>query len=194
MIDNHKTAKIKQPNRLSNNLITSIIGALAFIIMRIITVPLIPSAPYLKYEPSGAVLLLAATIIGPVSGIIACLIKDLLYFVMTGANIFGIISDFACTGTYVFTVALIMNSKYKIKSQVFIALILGTIISALIMIPVNYMVLFFEFGMTMDKVTAIQPALITFNLLKGVLNGAVYLVFIQPIGKAIVQSRVHKVR
>lgn len=169
---------------LKRRVAASLLGTVSFLVMVLVSIPIIPSAAYLKYEPSGAVLLLTAALIHPAAGLLACFVKDLLYFFATGANIFGVMADFLCTGSFALTGAWLLRMP---RGRVGAAgrILPAVLVSTLVMIPANFAVLYLQFGMSSHAVWASMPAIIPFNLVKGTLNGGLYLFLAPPLVRAL---------
>ena len=63
---------------------------------------------------------------------------------------------------------------------------LGTVLATLAMIPINLVVLRLELGLMPDAVMAMMiPAILPFNLLKGVLNSVIYFVAGRPLSRVM---------
>jgi riboflavin transporter len=146
--------------------------------------PIIPIAPYLKYEPSDIPLMIASMMYGPLTGLIALVIKNSLYFFVHGGNIFGIFMNFCASGTF-----LLMMSLFYKKTNIFVSAGIGTIAMALITIPLNVIIVPLEFGMDVKKVWAmILPVYIPFNLVKGSLNTILFILVWSQIKKRVYSS------
>lgn len=165
---------LQSRTKLKTNIATALFGALALVTMVLIAIPIIPSAAYLKYEPSGAVLLMAGVLLRPRAGLAACLVKDLLYLLAMGANPFGVLGDFLCTSIFAGTGAWMLR-RAQGRTQAAGYLLVATILSMLVMIPANFPILYLEFGMSPQRVWASMPAIIPFNFIKGILNSALFL-------------------
>lgn len=159
--------------KLRVDICAALFGTIAFLIMAAISIPIIPSASYLKYEPSGAILLMAAVLLNPIAGLAACFIKDVLYFFIMGANPIGLVGDFLCTGLFSLTGSLLLRRQSNWKWQV-ISLISAALTSTIVMIPSNFLILYLEFGTPPEGVWASMPVIVCFNLGKGVLNGCMF--------------------
>lgn len=76
-------------------------GALAFLLMATLQIPVLPQASYLRYDPSDAVALLAGVVYGPGAGVAVVLAKDLLYLAFRARGPFGPLADFIAAATFV---------------------------------------------------------------------------------------------
>ena len=169
---------------LKKKILLALFGTLAFLIMRILEIPIIPFAAYLKYEPSGAFILTAGLLFGPAGALWACMIKSILFFLLGGGNIFGVASDLIATVALACPAAWIGRKKDTWGSWMG-GCAVGTVCSVLLMIPANYGILYLEFGMGPEAVTASMVGIIPFNLLKGVLNSILFLLLKEPVKKAV---------
>jgi len=124
-----------------------VFSAMAFILMSTISIPIIPYATYLRYDPSGVISVFVAVLFGPWAGVGVCFLKDLLYFFFRAKSIFGPTSDFFASGVFTFIIGAVY-SKYRNKKSLIIAGLLATIGRILIMIPINIVILWLQFGFT----------------------------------------------
>lgn len=173
-----------EKNVLKDKITAVFFGCTAFVMMLLIGLPVLPSAAFLKYEPSGAVLLLASVLLGLPGGLLACFTKDFLFLMAGAGNIFGVVSDFLATVAFVLPAgALIRNSSGLLRGRL-LGYAVGIAVSTLLMIPVNLVILQMEFGMSYDKIMGMMiPAILPFNLLKGLLNVLVFQTLGQPVMK-----------
>lgn len=166
------------------SLYTAMLGALAFVVMLLVSIPILPSAPFLRYEPSGVVILMATVLLGPGYGAMACIVKDLLYFLVGAGNIFGVTSDFINTCCFALVAGLVLRHANGLPTQL-VGYVAGVLASVLLMIPVNLVVLQLEFGMTTETILGMMiPAILPFNLIKGVCNALVY----HLLGRLVLRS------
>lgn len=156
----------------------AMLSAISFILMWL-GFPIIPIAPYLKFEPSDVPLMLATVIYGPFAGLLALSAKNLLYFLLHGGNIFGIFMNFSASATFL----LVLSFFYK-RTHFIISAGLATVALALIMIPLNVIIVPLQFGMAFEQVWAlVLPVYIPFNLIKGCLNTALFILIWSLINK-----------
>ena len=162
-----------------------LLRALAFLLMSIFSVPLIPGAQFLRFEPSEIPALVASVTFGPVAGVMTNLIKDILYFMFRAKGIFGPLSDCLITSVFVFVVGWIYQKKPDCKGLI-IACIIGSIARTIAMVPVNCVILPLQFGYGTEKVLQMMPyALIPFNLIKAAINSFGTVVIYQVVLKRV---------
>jgi len=157
-------------------------SALAFLLMATVQVPVLPQAPYLRYDPSDAVGLLAGVVYGPGAGVAVVLVKDLLYLTFRARGPFGPLADFIAASTFVAATAWAFRGiRGPFASRLLVSTMAGTLARVLIMIPANIVILNLQFGMSPDRVQAmLLPILIPFNALKAGANALLALVVAEP--------------
>jgi len=159
--------------------ITSIglLVALSMIAGYFIHFPILPQAPFLLYDPGNVFLLIGSFKLGPKIGVLMCFITALLFALITGqGGPYGALMNFLATGTLIFVSAQIYLLNHT-KRGAILGMILGTLAMTLIMIPANLIITPFYLGVEREIVVKmIIPAIIPFNLLKGIISG--FLTFI----------------
>ncbi len=110
-----------------------------------------------------------------------CLIKDLLYFMFRAKSIFGPASDFMASSCLVFVMGVVYQ-RLPSTTGFLVAASIGTLARVLMMIPINRIILWLQFGMTSTQVMAMMwPAIIPFNLIKSTLNALGALVILEAL-------------
>jgi len=129
----------KQP--LTHKLtVTAMLSAIAFVLMYIeISVPLMPS--FIKFDFSDLPELLAAFSLGPVYGVMVCLIKNLVHLPVSNSFMIGELSNFLIGSTFAFTAGLIYQ-KRKDRTGALSASLVGALVMALVCLPVNYYIVY----------------------------------------------------
>lgn len=173
----------------------AVMAAASVVAMMTIHFPIVPGAPFLKYDPSDAVGLLAGFVMGPGPGVVTVLLKDVLFWLIRGGNPLGPLADFIAASTFVGVSAWLFWRMAPPSSRVgaetgsaeggfrpvqastlpamALAILAGTAARVAVMVVANFPILYLEFGTPPEKVAALLwPAIIPFNGLKGLLNGA----------------------
>lgn len=163
----------------------AMLAAVALILMAAIQIPLLPSAPYLTYDPSDAVGLLAGAVYGPAVGVLVVLVKDILFVLLRARGPFGPLADFIAAGTFVaMTAWAYRRSAGPPVRRLLLAAALGTLARVLVMIPANFVILALQFGMPPAKVARLLwPAIIPFNAVKAGMNAALALLIAEPFAR-----------
>jgi len=164
---------------MENKKITSIglLVALSMIAGYFIHFPILPQAPFLLYDPGNVFLLIGSFKLGPKIGVLMCFITALLFALITGqGGPYGALMNFLATGTLIFVSSQIYLLNHT-KRGAILGMILGALAMTLIMIPANLIITPFYLGVEREIVVKmIIPAIIPFNLLKGIISG--FLTFI----------------
>ncbi len=159
----------------------------ATILMVIVQIPLFPSAPFLKYDPSDIPLLIGGFWFGPLPGIIMVFMKAFLFLLIKGAEgPIGAFQNFMASGSFVFFASLYYQ-KARTRRGAIVALFLGSLAMTLIMIPTNYIVLPI-WGIPKEIVPGFILKISTpFNLVKGLLS-SIFTYLLYKRVKSILES------
>ena len=161
-------------SRVKRSVLTALLGSLSLVIMLAVGIPILPSASFLKYEPSGVIILIAAVLLGPLGGIAACLVKDFLFLLVGAGNIFGVCSDFANTAVFAATGGIFLRRSSTLKQRMW-AYLTAAFASTLVMVPINLVILPLEFGLNTTAVWEMMlPAILPFNFLKAFFNITIF--------------------
>lgn len=157
-------------------------GAMAFLLMATLQIPVLPQASYLRYDPSDAVALVAGVVYGPGAGVGVVIVKDLLYLAFRARGPFGPMADFIAATTFVSVTAwAFRQTRGSFALRLLSSALAGTVARVLIMIPANFVILYLQFGLSPDRVQAmLVPVLIPFNALKAAANALLALVVAEP--------------
>lgn len=118
--------------------ITGILGAVATVLMMMsFSVPFMPS--FIKLDFSELPALIAAYSMGPLSGITVCFIKNLINVTMTTTGGVGELSNFILGACLVAPAGFIYRYRKNRRSALISALI-GSVLMAMISLPLNYFV------------------------------------------------------
>ena len=140
--EEHGTVKKNRISSARYICMTGLLAALAFVLQLIeLPVPmLMPS--FIKFDFSDLPALLGAFALGPVSGIIIELIKNLLHAaIATGSFGVGELSNFILGAVFTGTAGIIYK-RNKTKKGAVIASFAGAVVMALISVPSNYFVVY----------------------------------------------------
>lgn len=182
--------------------VTAMLSAVAFILMFLdFPIPfLIPN--FIKMDVSELPALVGAFAMGPMCGVLVCLVKNLLHLTITTTGGVGELANFLLGASFVLPAGLIYKRKKSRKSAL-IGSVLGAVIMAVFSVLCNYFLtypVYYNFmskDMVLTLYQAILPSmenilqcLICFNMpftfVKGVLSaGITFLIYkhISPILK-----------
>ena len=141
--------------------VTAMLSAIAFVLMYIeIPVPIMPS--FIKFDFSDLPELLAAFSLGPVYGVIVCLIKNLVHLPVSNSQMIGELSNFILGATFAYTAGLIYQLS-KTRKGALLASFVGALLMALVSLPVNYYIiypLYVKLTVPLDVIIGMYKALL----------------------------------
>ena len=184
--------------------VTAIMGAIGFVLMMLdFPLPfLIPS--FIKLDFSELPALITGFALGPVYGVLVCLLKNLLHLLVSSSVGVGELSNFILGAVFTFTAGMIYRHK-KSRKGAFLGALFGAVAMAVVGTFTNYYIVYpaytVLYGMPMEAILgmyrAILPAADTlwkallifnlpFNFVKGMLDTVIcFLVYkrLSPILK-----------
>ena len=176
--------------------VTAMLSAIAFVLMFLdFAVPFMPS--FVKMDVSELPALLAAFALGPVYGVVVCLVKNLLHLLITTTGGAGELCNFLLGACFILPAGLVYQ-KLKSRKGALLGAIVGAVVMGLLSIPLNYYITypiytnFMPIDAILELYRAIRPSansllecLVTFNapftLLKGLLDVALCLLIYKPL-------------
>lgn len=194
-VSNGKTIDRSRVHRLT---ITAMLSAVAFVLMFLdFPIPfLIP--PFVKMDFSELPALLAAFSLGPVYGVIVCLVKNLVHFItMTTTGGAGEICNFFLGACFAIPAGVIYQ-RMKTRKGALTGVLVGAVVMAVLSVPLNYYISYpvYTKFMPIDTIISmyqqIRPStnglmecLVIFNapftLLKGLLTSALCFLIYKPL-------------
>ena len=164
--------------------VTVLLCAMAAICTLLLEFPILPGVTWLKYDPSGIVALIAGFAFGPATGAVVSVIPYLVH-VATASGVYGMIMAVLATFSLVMPASLIYQRNRTMRGAV-LGLVVGGVVCLAACIVGNLIVTPFYTGMPLDAVVAlIVPALLPFNLIKIIVNCAVFALIMRPAFKAM---------
>lgn len=164
--------------------ITALFCALSAIATLFMEFPILPGVPWLKYDPSGIVALVAGFSFGPATGVVVSTMPYLVHLT-TPSGAYGVLMAMLATLSLVVPASLVYRRDTTRRGAV-ISMVVGGVICVAICIAGNLVITpLFSPTMTLDKVIGlIVPALLPFNVIKIVLNCVLTGLIYKPISKA----------
>ncbi|TQS75267.1 ECF transporter S component [Ornithinibacillus gellani] len=171
-----------QSSKLLRLIILALLGTISLLLIFLdFPLPFLPG--YLKIDFGDVPALIAALIFSPMAGVIVAAIKNGLYLIVGGGEPVGVMANFLAAMMFVLPVAFLYH-KYKGVKSIVSGLITGTIVMAIGMSVLNYFVLLpiyaWFMGMEEMKIEAVKRAtvligILPFNLIKGIIVGALFV-------------------
>lgn len=170
--------------------LTAMFTALAFVVAILIHFPVIPIAPFLKFDPKDVIIVIAGFIMGPIpAAIISCISALLEFFARNDSGVIGLAMNAIASVSFCCTAAVIYKKAHTIKGAV-LGLIAGTLVMTILMLLWNYILTPIYSGISREAVLELFfPALIPFNLLKGIVNSALTMLLYKPLVMALRKAR-----
>ena len=142
--------------------------------------PFLP--PYLKIDFSDVPAMMAALIFSPMAGVIVIGIKNVLYWLVSGAgDPIGVLANFVAGLMFVVPVSILYH-KFKGVKSIITGLITGTVIMALGMSVLNYFFILPAYGWFMGwemteqvKWTSVLVGILPFNFIKGIVVSLLFV-------------------
>ncbi|MBG9590500.1 ECF transporter S component [Cytobacillus firmus] len=160
------------------------LSSISYVLM-LLNFPIPPFPQFLMIDFSDIPALIAALIFGPAAGILVELIKNILDYFMTGSATgvpVGHIANFAAGILFVLPTYYVY-SKLKTKKGMTFGLVIGTMVMAVIMSVLNYLVILpaYTFFLNFPAMSApemrtmIVTGILPFNILKGIIISIVFM-------------------
>lgn len=171
------------------------LGGLSLVLSLLVHFPLIPQAPFLLYDPGDVPILIASFKFGPGLGVMLTAVVAALFAVITGeGGPWGVLMHFLATGSYVFLAGWLYR-KQRTAQRAILGLIVAPLLMTGVMVFANLVVTPIYLGVPRSVVWGmLLPAIIPFNLLKGVINGAMTFLLYKRMSVFLEGSLPEKVR
>lgn len=181
--------------------VTAMLSAIAFILMFLdFSVPFMPA--FIKMDISELPALIGAFSMGPVCGIVVCLVKNLMHLLITTTGGVGEFSNFLLGVVFVAPAGWIYK-RHKTRKRALWGSLAGAALMAVVSVFSNYFIVypFYTMIMPIDQIVAMYQAIfpsvdgllsclivfnMPFNFLKGILSVVItFLIYkhISPILK-----------
>lgn len=181
--------------------VTAMLTAVSYVLYLFgFKIPIVPSFLTMDFSELPAVI--AALSMGPLSGVLVCLLKNLLHLAISHTMWVGELSNFILGVAFVVPVGLIYK-KHKTKKGAVIALISGAVIMSVVGVVSNYFIIYplydkLAFPMEviigmysaiLPGITSLLPALLVFNMpftfVKAMVSVVVTLFIYKPLSPII---------
>lgn len=173
-------------DNLKDIVFLAMLSAFAFVSALIIKFPMMPSAPFLKFDVKDSIIAIGGFLYGPAAGLGVSMLAALLQFFMTGQDgVIGFLMNLISTASFVCSASVIYKFSPDRKGLV-LGVISGALVMSVMMVLWNYIVTPIFMGISRE---AIKPMLFSvflpFNLLKGGINAVIILLYFRPLMSAL---------
>ncbi len=163
----------------------AMLSALAALLMQFVQFPIIPGAPYLKFDPSEVPTLLAGVLYGPAASVLVALLKNVLRVLLFGSGTgwVGPFANFSAVTFFAATAAWAYRQQPDLRGLAK-GVALGAVARTVLMVPVLLLVVlpvFFDYspadvGTVQRRILPLLwSAFVPFNLATSLVNGALAL-------------------
>lgn len=140
--------------------------------------PLMPAAPWLKYDPSGVVCLVAGFAFGPSA---AAIVSVLGFLPHLFTNPWGTLMSVLVALALSVPAALIYRRR-RTRASALVGILVGALFALVVVLGANLVITPMYAHMSMaDVAKLIVPVLLPFNLIKFALNGVITFLVYKPI-------------
>lgn len=162
----------------------SIFSAISFLLMKFLEIPFSFLWSELKYDFADVPALILGFAISPIAGISVVIIRNLLYLI-TSFNLIGVIANTIVGISYVGISSTIYLKDKKLKTAI-LGMLFATVITTLIMIPVNLLLVrIFTNGKIPNLEYLVYIIIPIFNLIKCTLNTIITYFLYKRISKFV---------
>lgn len=186
----------RSASKLTKLTTLAILGSISLVLFFIsFPLPMLPA--YLKVDFSDVPALIAGLIFSPLAGVFVVFLKNILYFIFTGAtDPIGVVANFVAGVLFMLPVALLFH-KFRTVKSVVTGLIIGTVGMTVIMSILNYFIILpayaFFVGMEMNetiKWTSVFAGVLPFNFIKGLIVSSLFVFLFIKLRRWIEQKYV----
>lgn len=173
----------------------AVLSALSIVLVTLVRFPIIPSAPFLEYEPGDVPMLVVGFMYGPIAGLLMTIVVSTIqaFTVSAASGWIGLVMHVIATGALIVVSGTIYKRFHTFKGA-FAALFAGSLSMVLVMIPMNLFFTVRFLGVPYDAVVAMLPtAILPFNIVKSLANSLIVILVYKPLSRFLKgESRVQK--
>lgn len=165
----------------------AMLAALSVLLVYLVRFPIFPSAPFLEYDMADVPILIGTFLLGPISGLILTVVVSIIQAmtVSAGSGWIGAIMHICATGGFVIAAGLLYQ-KFKTRKGAAAALIAGSLVMTLLMIPLNLIFTVRFLGAPREVVVAMLiPTIIPFNLIKAFANSIITFAVYKSVARVL---------
>ena len=177
---------MRNKNKTRSLCVMAMFAALAFVLMLVLRLPVVASAPYLKYDPKDIMIVICGFTEGPIAALLVSLVVALLEMVTVGSTgLIGFAMNFISSAAFAVVAALFYSRRRSLRQAVY-GICCGVLAMTALMLLWNYFLTPLYTGYPRETVAAMLPTVfLPFNLIKGIINAAVTMLIYKPISKAL---------
>ncbi len=154
----------------------AMLAGMSYLLMFVLQVPLIPAAPFLKYDPSDVPTLIGSLLLGPLAGGVIALVKVALFFFTKGTGgPIGSIQNLLASATFA-VVAGIVYRRLPNKWGALLGMLVGGVVMSVVMYASNLYWALAAWGVPeAQHAELLWTAIVPFNAARAALSTAITL-------------------
>ena len=162
----------------------AMLSAMGVVLALLIHFPIVPSIPFLEYDPADIPIYLGTFMFGPIAGLIITLVVSIIQgvTVSSGSGFIGIIMHFFATGSYALVAGIIYKRKKSFNSAL-IGIAAGSLVMIGTMVLWNIIFTPIFMGVPRNVVYKLLPGILLFNVIKAVINSLITIIIYKKIHK-----------
>jgi riboflavin transporter FmnP len=163
-----------------------ILSGIAYVVMLVIHIKLVPSLDFLTYDPKDVVIAMGGFLFGPLPVFLMSFVVSFFEMItISSTGVIGMVMNMVSTCAFAGTAALIYKRQKTLKGAVF-ALAAGVVMTTAVMLAWNYFLTPLYMGIPREAIVPLLlPAFLPFNLLKGGLNAGLTVLIYKPLVNAL---------
>lgn len=160
----------------------SMLSALAFVSAVLVKIPIMPSAPFLRFDVKDAIIIISGILYGSIPSFAVSFIVCLLQMMLTGeSGVIGFVMNLLSTVAFVCTASVIYKFRRNFWGLV-IGLAAGCLLMTASMLLWNYIITPYFMGVPREVVgSMLLTVFLPFNMLKGGINAVIVLLYLKPL-------------
>ena len=160
--------------------------ALGYVLSVLVHISIVPTAPFLTYDPKDVIITIGGFIFGPLSALVMSVVVSLLeIFTIGDTGPIGFIMDVLSTCSFACIASFIYKKKHSFLGAV-TGLLCGSILMTIAMLIWNYLITPWYMGVPREEVVKmLVPVFLVFNLIKAGLNSGFAFMLYKPVISAL---------
>ena len=168
--------------------LAAMFAALAYIVMILIHIRIVPDAPFLTYDPKDVILAICGFILGPIPALMTAAVVSLIEMLtVSSTGIIGFVMNMLSSVSFMLPSASLYKRRRTLRGAA-AGLALGVVLAVAAMLLWNYFITPLYMGTPREVVAAmLLPVFLPFNLIKAALNAAITMLIYKPVSRALKQ-------
>ena len=153
--------------------------------------PIIPSLPFLQYDPKDVIITLGGFIFGPLASLLTSVVVSLIEAItVSDTGPIGLLMNVLSTCAFACIAALIYKKKRSFAGAL-IGLVAGCVVMTAVMLLWNYLItpLYMTYVTRAQIKDMLVPVFLPFNLIKSAINASFTFLLYKPIVSALSKSK-----